>query len=788
MSRRSLLFVSWFLAMTVLLLWLLTDMHKRLRSDLTLFIPAGVNVGEKLMLDELREGPAGRLLLLGIEGGDTATRANISRQMASQLVSSGLFSRVMNGAQQLNPDDWSLLIEYRYLLSPKVSTESFTVSALRSALQDRLQDLASPLSSLYTRLIPSDPTGELEVLERSLQPRRQPAKADGVWASTDGSQALLVTETHASNFDLNAQEQAVEAIRSAFAALDRTGRLRLLISGPGAYAVLSRDEIRSESTLLSLCASAMVALILYLGYRSVPLIMLSALPVISAMVAGTAAVILWFGSIHGITLAFGITLLGITIDYPVHLFSHLQVDEDPRIGLRRIWPTLRLGVLTTSAAFVMMMTTGFDGLRQLGLFTLAGLATAALVTRWLLPELVASATRKRTGQALGKSTSSRTETPAIGLATLRVLNHPATLALLGITLSLGLYGLWAQRDQLWEDDLAALSPIPRYLIDQDRELRRQLNAPEVSRMLIVTADTAEVALQQAEALQPRLQALMDDEVIRDSELVTRLLPSAKTQRERQAQLPDKTSLQVNLQQAMSGLPYKSGTFEPFIEAVEESRTLPALKPEQTAETLLGLKVASLLHRSDDGWQLLIPLAGVADPQRLERTFNTDPRSQVRYVDLRTLTQGFISKFRNQALNRLGWGVLLMIAVLALALRSAQQVARTLLPVIIAVILDMALLLALGQRLSLFHLVSLLVVVGISLDYSLFINRPRTTTQELGLTLHALTICFFSTAAVFGLLALSNIPVLKAIGSTVVIGVTCGYIVTLSLSQGWRTAA
>jgi predicted exporter len=786
MSRRGLVLVIWLVILTAIPAWLVTSMQGRLRSDLTLFMPAGVNLEEKVLLDELREGPAGRLLLLGIKGGDARSRARTSRALLDRLSSSGQFSRVMNGAQPLSPDDLRQLFEYRYLLSPKVSASTFSVSALRTALQQRLQDLASPLSSLYSRLIPSDPTGESQVLEQALQPREQPMKVDGVWASVDGSQALLLAETRASNFDIDAQEQAVQTIRKAFTALDQTGQLRLLISGPGAYAVLSRDEIRSESTLLSLAASALVALILYLGYRSVPLIMLSALPVISAMAAGTAAVMLWFGSIHGITLAFGITLLGITIDYPVHLFSHLKPDEDPRIGLRRIWPTLRLGALTTSAAFSMMMTTGFDGLRQLGLFTLAGLVAAALLTRWLLPELVALSTQKRTDQALGNSVSSRTETAAIGLATLKVLNHPATLALLGIALSLGFYGLWVMHDQLWEDDLAALSPIPRFLLDQDRELRRQLNAPEVSRMLIVTADTAEAALQQAEALQPRLQALVDDKVMRDSELVTGFLPSIRTQRQRQAQLPDKVGLQADLQQAMSGLPYKNGTFEPFIEAVQQSRTLPALTPEQTAGTILGLKVASLLHQSGNGWLLMIPLAGVVDPQRLERTFNTDPQSQVRYVDLRTLTQGFISKFRNQALNRLGWGALLMIAILALALRSSRQVVRALLPVGIAVIFDLTLLLALGQRLSLFHLVSLLLVVGISLDYSLFINRPRTTPQELSRTLHSLTVCFASTAAVFGLLALSDLPVLKAIGSTVVIGVTSGYIVSLSLSQGWRT--
>jgi predicted exporter len=359
--------------------------------------------------------------------------------------------------------------------------------------------------------------------------------------------------------------------------------------------------------------------------------------------------------------------------------------------------------------------------------------------------------------------------------------------MLGVILSASLYWLWVTQDRLWEDDLSALSPIPRHLIAQDRALRHQLKAPEVSHLLIVTAASPEGALQLAESIQTRLRSLLDERVIGDSELLTRFLPSARTQRERQAQLPDKASLQANLQQAVTGLPYRSGTFETFIEAVEKSRTLPPLTPEEISGTLVGNRVAALLQPAGKDWLLMIPLSGVADPQRLERAFNEHPHSNVHYVNLKTMTEGMVGKFRDQALDRFGWGILFMIAILSLALRSPRRVARAMLPAVIAVILDLTLLLAFGQRLSLFHLVSLLVVVGISLDYSLFINRPGATRQELSRTLHSLTVCFASTAAVFGLLALSDLPVLKAIGSTVVIGVTCGYLLSLTLSHGWRPA-
>ena len=65
--------------------------------------------------------------------------------------------------------------------------------------------------------------------------------------------------------------------------------------------------------------------------------------------------------------------------------------------LERIWPTLRLGVLTSICGFSAMLLSGFDGFAQLGLFTITGLAVAVCVTRWVLPGLAARTVRSGSG-------------------------------------------------------------------------------------------------------------------------------------------------------------------------------------------------------------------------------------------------------------------------------------------------------------------------------------------------------------------------------------------------------
>ncbi|MCZ7601113.1 MAG: hypothetical protein M5U09_29895 [Gammaproteobacteria bacterium] len=84
--------------------------------------------------------------------------------------------------------------------------------------------------------------------------------------------------------------------------------------------------------------------------------------------------LLAFGNIHGITLAFGITLIGVAVDYPIHFFSHLKGGRaHAEECIRTIWPTPALGVISTIIAYAIRVLSEFTGLKQLGLFTVVGL-------------------------------------------------------------------------------------------------------------------------------------------------------------------------------------------------------------------------------------------------------------------------------------------------------------------------------------------------------------------------------------------------------------------------------
>src|SRR4030095_7983010 len=113
------------------------------------------------------------------------------------------------------------------------------------------------------------------------------------------------------------------------------------------------------------------------------------LPVASGIVAGVAAVSVVFGGVHGMTLGFGTTLIGEAVDYAIYYLIQARGNGSGSPGWRRWlhegWPTVRLGLLTSVCGFLALAFSGFPGLAQLGVFSIAGLIAAALTTRFVLP-------------------------------------------------------------------------------------------------------------------------------------------------------------------------------------------------------------------------------------------------------------------------------------------------------------------------------------------------------------------------------------------------------------------
>lgn len=145
---------------------------------------------------------------------------------------------------------------------------------------------------------------------------------------------------------------------------------------------------------------------------------------------------------------------------------------------------------------------------------------------------------------------------------------------------------------------------------------------------------------------------------------------------------------------------------------------------------------------------------------------------VAYVDLKEESNRLMTAYRDRTLVIVMWGLLAIMAILAIGLKSIKVLGPILLPILSASVVVAAVVNISGESLSLFHVATFLLVIGLGLDYALFFNRPEGDEEERARTLYGLLVCSTTTILVFGVLACSTIPVLHAIGMTAAIGSFC----------------
>lgn len=747
----------WLAAMAVGLglLW-----NTRFSADVSFFLPSKPTPEQAVMVDQLREGAVSRLLMLAIVGGSADQRADASRALRAALKDEPSLDTVQNGEAEAMDAARDFLLDHRYVLSGAVTPERFSVEGLRSAVNHSVDLLSSSAGLLFKPYLARDPTGELVELVSGLNAGVQPNEQDGVWASRDGERAMLVVQTHALGSDTDGQSAAIDLIRDRFAqVVQQPGveGLTLEMSGPGLFAVRARATIQEEVSRLSLISTAILAVMLGFIYRRGRLMLLTLVPVLSGTLAAIVMVGLVHGTVFGITVGFGAALIGEAVDYAIYYFV-----QSGRQGVgswrEQYWPTIRLGVLTSVLGFGALLFSGFPGLAQLGLYAITGVLTAALVTRYLLPQLAGPGVHLHDGARQG-----RLLRPLVEHAT--VLRWP----LLALVLVSAVY-LVQERNDVWQSDLSALSTVSQAEGELDARLRGDLGAPDARYMAVITAPDRESALQAAERAGAKLRPLVEQGLIGGFDTPARFLPSEATQAARRASLPTPDELRERLRTALVDAPISADRLNPFLDDVAAARNAPNLKREDLEGTGLGLAVDALLMQRPSGWSVLLPLRPSA-----EATGADIPVAAVRdalagsgalFIDLKGEFDTLYGEYIDEAIVLSLAGFLAIVVAMAFVQRSALRLASVLLPLVMAVVVVIAGLHLFGVRLHLLHLVGMLLTVAVGSNYALFFDRLALGEKLDDETLLSIGVASFTTVIGFGVLAWSSVPVLHAIGVTV----------------------
>jgi predicted exporter len=733
-------------------------------ADLSAFMPKMPTARQQLLVDQLRDGFITRVIMVGIEGGDARQRARVSQQLAQVLRKDQAFLGVQNGDVATQERDQAYVFGNRYLLSPAVTPGRFTADGLHQAIGETVSSLSGNAGMALKHLLPRDPTAETLAILEQFSGDSQPMSQDGAWSSRDGQRAILLLQTRADGSDLDAQSAAIEHIRQAFDGIaERPAATRLVMSGAGVFSVASRARIEHEVLRLGLAGMVLVIALLLPVYRSVRLLLLGLLPVLSGALVGITAVSLGFGQVHGLTLGFGTTLIGEAVDYSIYTF----IQHGGGHGSSGFWRTIRLGVMTSVAGFAALLFSGFPGLSQLGLYSISGLVAAALVTRYVLPLLMPAHPGLRDLSRVGRVLEQ----------VFRRLGGKLWLLLVLLAGSAA-FVAW-HHDTIWNRQLSALSPVTKQEQVLDASLRADLGALDMRYIASFTAPDEQAALRGAEQAGEALRRLVAAGELAGFNSPASALPSIATQQRRQAALPEEPALRSALDQALAGMPIHADKLEGFVTDVAAAKQRAPLARADLNGSSMAMLVDSLLIRRSHDILVLMPLRApgrgphpdTIDLAAVGAALAAPGLPAITVIDLVEETTNIFDRYLADAVLMSGVGALAIVGLLLVSLRSVRRTALVTLPLAAAVACVTAGLLLTHHQLTILHLVGLLLVVAVGSNYALFFDggvTDRSVDDRIRMQT-SVVLANLATVGSFGLLGLSSVPVLSAIGSTVSAG-------------------
>lgn len=630
----------------------------------------------------------------------------------------------------------------------RFSDEALARDALR--LRD---ELARPTGAGIRRLAPQDPW--LLFLDRTAALRRGAGDGlevrDGYFATPGEEVAVVLLTTRHGPFEAAHQgplDDAIEAERAGIAAelgvtLERSALHR--------FAVQSERTIRAEVTWLSALSGGGVCLLLLLAFRHLGALVLALVPMVAGVVVATAVTMAAFGEIHGLTLAFGTTLVGVCVDYPVHLMTHRRVVGDRDAALAAVWPALVLGAATTVAGFGALAVFGLPGVREMGLFAAIGVAVALGATRWLVAPWL-PAPRGTAGEPLAG--------PRTVVILERVLDRltawrrpVAVIAVVGLCVA---FVGWSRAH--WVDDARALNSSLPAVSDEDARVRARVGGNDVGQVLIAQGPTLDAAA----AVQDRLWDRLGEPALRSS---APLLWSVARQDANLAAVRAVPELATRTRAALAAAGFRT---EPFAELDVTGRDDPGpLDHDAVVAAGLEALVRPFVVTTEDGVALLsFPDGG--DAAVFEAAAAATEGAV--WFDQRQFTAELYREHRRGSVVAVVLGLLVVVVVLGVRYRSAALVAAALGPALLAVAAAMGILAWCRVELQLLHLIGCMLTLCMGADYGVFLvetrDRPRTRpVAALGIAVACAT-----TVLAFGVLGSSSNPALAAIGATTALGV------------------
>lgn len=617
-------------------------------------------------------------------------------------------------------------------------------SFLSEATDDQL--LRRSLSLLYrpvsTSLLPfqDDPLGTFEnvLLQQSLPSRFQfTGPCVSLRQTINGVHYCVLTIRSHQAMDATGSTPLTNALREAESdVLENYPNVQIHAAGVPLISEEVASSAATEASFIGLISTAAIVLLVALFFASVTPLLITLVVLAVSLVFASASVMALFGEVHVLTIVFGATLLGICVDYVLHLLCAVSTGLSGSEAQARLLKPLTLSLITTGIGYLVMAVSPMPGLRQMAVFCITGLLAAYLNTVFITAHFLKPAKASASAQLFARFFSK--------LPPLQGAGKAFFVTLLLIVSCVGCLQLKTQ------NELALLNRIPQSLLADTEFIGQVLSPTSSGQLFVISASDTDTVLEKAQTLQTELELLAGNGIIGRTLNPTAFLPSQSLQHELRT-LWDSAS-----HRALKLASQTLGTDFPAMSSVEnQPLTLTEFKKFST-ESFNRFWLTDTT--------LLVPLAGVTAHSLPHLQAIAASMEGVRFVNTTAEVAESLAHYRDGVFIALVSALIVIGIILALGIR--KHFMHFWLPTPLSILLTLGICGFADIPFSLFTVLPLVLVVGLGIDYAIVLYS-ETNALSAG---NSVFLAAASTLFAFGLLAFSSTPALHWFGLTLSIAI------------------
>lgn len=647
--------------------------------------------------------------------------------------------------------------------------------SIDESIHSAYRQLISPTGLVFRDFILNDPLGiaigRLEHLQ-DLQVDEAVTLTDGYFTSTDQEHVFVYLKTAfpSNETDNNATlvmhlDSLISSTKAEFEGVD------ISYFGTAPVAVANAERIKKDISITVTIAMIILTLIIVLYFRRLSRFFLLFTPVVFGAATSLAVLVLTVGQVSAISIGIGSVLLGISIDFSLHIITHLSHAGDKRKALKEVISPVLTSSITTSLAFACLFFVRSEALQDLGLFSSVSVLSSAVFALIFLPLVVKSnADDKKSKVAQGLN---------------KVANYPLNKKkpIVWSITAISLAAIFLFPHIEFESDMSKMNFLTPELSAAETLLKEATQGGDM-KFAMSAGETLEEALEAQVIAEKQLQELVDSGKVERFSALSGLLPDQAKQAQRieawNLFWTDSLVAQVKNDCVISGthLGFQESAFSGFYDLLEKDHEPTDL---QSLREDFGLLITPFINEKD-GRYYVSSLIKTQDNSDLEITW-ADPR--ISSFDRSSMTSTVLQILKTDFNQVVGYSMILVFLILIGSFRRIELALLTFIPIVLSWLWSLGIMVALGLKFTIFNVIVSTFIFGLGVDYCIFMTRGlvqghATNSKSLLTFRTSIILSMITTLVGIGVLIFAEHPSLRSIATLSIIGIISVVIVSFTI--------